>query len=149
LHVNGTIYNAADPEARVSEFFVSSVDDPSTFLVRYPNLARDTRTSFQVEGLPPGAYDVFPVLNRASQPPRITHVRMTIPRDLQGGTMEILPDIDIQGRVHIRSYEGSTAIVFSKLKIGLLARKGELVSPAPVPAQADGIFIIPAVAEMD
>ncbi len=149
VDVIGTIYNAVDPEAQVSEFFVSAVDDPSTSLLRLPNLARDKRTSFQLSGLPPGEYDLYPILSQSARPARVSHVRMTVPRDLQGVTIEILPGVDVLGRVHVRSYEASTTVDFSKLKVGLLSKKGELVSPPPVTVRPDGSFVLPDVPEMD
>jgi hypothetical protein len=148
VRVNGSIYNAADSEARVSAFYVSSVDDPSTSLQRLPNLARDTRTSFQLEGLPPGTYDLFPVLSRTSERDRVGHVRMTVSRNLQGMTIEILPGINLLGKVHIRAFETTLPVDLSKLKVGLLARKGNLVSPPAVDVAADGRFTLSNVAEM-
>jgi hypothetical protein len=149
VRVTGPILNTVDPEANVTGFYVSPVDDPSTALIRISNSARDTRTSFQIQGLPPGTYDIFPTFARPQETPRVSHIRMTVPRNLQGVTMEIRPGTDVLGRIDVQSFDGSATLDFSKIKVGLLARKGELVSPPPVAVADDGVFVIPGVPDVE
>jgi hypothetical protein len=149
IQVGGPILNTVDPESRVSGFYVSPVDDISTSLIRISNSARDTRTSFQIQGLTPGTYDVFPTFAKGNEPARVSHVRLTVPRNLQGVTMEILPGTDVAGKIDVQGFDDAAPVDFAKIKVGLLSRKGELVSPPPVAVGDDGMFTIPGVPEME
>jgi hypothetical protein len=145
----GPIVNTAEPGASVTAFYISPADDPSTSLIRIANTASDPRTSFQIQGLAPGTYDIYPTFGKPQGPSRVAHVRMTVPRTLQGITMEIIPGTDVTGRIDVQSFDGSVSIDFSKIKVGLRARKGELVSPPPVNVGDDGVFVIRGVPEME
>ncbi len=149
VQVSGSISNAASPGAPVSSFYVSSTNDPSTTLWRVSNSASDVREKFRLDGITPGTYDVFPTFGGPGEQQRVAHVRLTVSRDLQGATIEILPGVEVLGQIHIRFFDASSSPDTTKLKVGLRARKGELVSPPPVSVQSDGSFVIPNVAEME
>jgi hypothetical protein len=149
VRFTGPIVNTAEPDASVSGFYISPADDPSTSLIRIANTAPDPRTSFQIQGLAPGTYDIYPTFAKPQEPLRVGHVRMTVPRNLQGITMEIIPGTDVAGRIDVQSFDGSAILDFSKIKVGLRSRKGELVSPPPVEVGDDGVFVIHGVPEME
>src|ERR1019366_3336841 len=104
IQVRGSISNAAEPGAAVSSFYVSPADDPTTTLLRVANTAGDMRDQFQIDGLPPGTYDVYPTFGKPREAPHVAHVRLTVSKDLQGATMEILPGVEVLGQIQIRRF---------------------------------------------
>jgi hypothetical protein len=147
VRFSGPIYNTAEPGTRVTMFYVSRADDPSSPTWTVVNKSPTPAVTYEIDGLPPGAYDIFPRYGRNGG--STAHVRLTVPRSLQGVTMEITPGVDVLGMLHLRRFDDRTPVDLAKVQVGLVSRKGAGLSPRPVTVGPDGGFVIPRVPEME